>query len=42
MVRRKKYRSVKTVRKPTKVTFRTKSGKKVSFRATKIVRKKKK
>ena len=35
-----KYKPVKTVKKPVKVSFKTKSGKKVSFKATKVVKKK--
>jgi len=39
---RRKYNKVRTVRKPVRVIFKTKSGKRVSFMATKVVRKKRK
>ena len=35
-----RYGSVKTVKKPVKVSFKTKSGRRVSFKATKVVKKK--
>lgn len=36
-----KYKAVKTTSKPVKISFKTKDGKKVSFNATKVVKKKK-
>ncbi len=44
MVKRRKlvkFNAIKTIKRPVKVSFKTKSGKRVSFKATKVVRRKK-
>lgn len=43
MVRRKlvKFKAIRTEKKPVKVKFKTKDGRTVSFKATKVIKKKK-